>query len=381
MIRTSRFLLILSSLFFVTVTHAAPSALVPAAPDIGANAYLLMDYHSGFVLAEKNADERVEPASLTKLMTAYVVFYEIQRGSIKLEDQVKISKKAWRMGGSRMFVEVDTLVPVSELLKGMIVQSGNDATVALAEHAAGSEDAFATLMNKHAATLGMDHTNFVNSSGWPDDNHYTTARDLALLSRAIIRDFPDYYAWYSIKEFTYNNIRQSNRNRLLWMDERVDGLKTGHTDAAGYCLITSAKQEDMRLVSVVLGTSSENTRAVASRQLINYGFRFYETYKQHDANQALTQMRVWKGAEEQIQLGLASDLYVTAPRGTRNRIKADMQVEAMIEAPVKKGQGYGEIKLTLNDQVLVQRPLVALNDVEEGGLWRSLVDNVILIFK
>ncbi len=360
--------------------RAAP-ALVPEAPAIPARAYLLIEQHSDYVLAEKNADERVEPASLTKLMTAYVVFYEIRSGSISLEDQVRISEKAWRMKGSRMFVEVNKLVSVEQLLKGMIIQSGNDASVALAEHVAGSEEAFVTLMNSHAKSLGLTNTHFRNCTGWPDPEHYTTARDLARLAGALIRDFPDYYPWYSIKQYTYNNIKQYNRNRLLWLDERVDGIKTGHTESAGYCLITSAKQDDMRLISVVLGTPSENARASASRALLNYGFRFYETFPLYKAGETLTSMRIWKGETETLPLGLSETLYITAPRGSRNKIKANMQIDSMIVAPASRGQAFGTVNVMLGETQLAQRPLVALQDIPEGGLWRKLVDNIVLLFQ
>ncbi len=355
--------------------------LVPTAPEIPAKAYLLIDQQSGYILASKNKDERIEPASLTKLMTAYVVFYEIQSGSIGLEDQVKISEKAWRMKGSRMFIEVNKLVSVEKLLKGMIIQSGNDASVALAEHVAGSENAFVTLMNNHAKNMGLKNTHFMNSTGWPDANHYTTAQDLARIAIALIRDFPDYYPWYKIKEYTYNNIKQYNRNRLLWLDERVDGIKTGHTESAGYCLISSAKQGDMRLVSVVLGTPSENSRASASRALLNYGFRFYETFALHKAYEPLTSMRIWKGESESLPLGLKQTLYITAPRGSRKKIKANMNIDSMIVAPAAKGQAYGTVNVMLGEEQLAQRPLIALKDVPEGGLWRKLVDNIVLLFK
>ena len=355
--------------------------LVPAAPEIPAKAYLLIDQQSGYILASKNQDQRIEPASLTKLMTAYVVFYEIQSGSISLEDQVKISEKAWRMKGSRMFIEVNKLVSVENLLKGMIIQSGNDASVALAEHVAGSEHAFVTLMNNHARNMGLKNTHFMNSTGWPEANHYTTAHDLARIAIALIQDFPDYYPWYKIKEYTYNNIKQYNRNRLLWLDDRVDGIKTGHTESAGYCLIASAKQDDMRLVSVVLGTPSENSRASASRALLNYGFRFYETFALHKAYEPLTSMRIWKGETESLPLGLQQTLYITAPRGSRKKIKANMNIDSMIVAPAAKGQAFGTVNVMLGEQQLAQRPLIALKDVPEGGLWRKLVDNIVLLFK
>lgn len=371
-------LFLLFSLFSYSI-HAAPK-LVPAPPAVGATAFLLLDHHSGRVIAEKNADQRIEPASLTKLMTAYVVFYEMRNGSINNDEQVKISKKAWRMGGSRMFIEVGKVVEVEKLIKGMIIQSGNDATVALAEHIAGTEDDFVTLMNSHAQNLGMTSTNFMNSTGWPDENHYTTASDMAKLTRAMIREFPEHYALYKIKEYTFNKIRQFNRNRLLWRDDRVDGVKTGHTESAGYCLISSALRDDMRLISVVLGTKSEQARESSSQKLLNYGFRFYETFPLHASNEALTSMRIWKGEEENIALGLNEPLYITIPRGTRNQVKANMKVDAMITAPAEKGQAFGSVNVTLGEEELVSKPLIALNTIKEGGLWRKLVDNVILMF-
>lgn len=361
-------------------TFAAP-AIVPAAPTLAAKAWLLIDNNSGRVLAEHNSHQRVEPASLTKMMTAYVVLYEMRNGSFRADDQVRVSEKAWRMKGSRMFIEVNTQVSVEELLKGMIIQSGNDATVALAEHAAGTEAAFVELMNQHARTLGMTGTHFTNSTGWPDPDHYTTPYDLAILSRALIRDFPEHYSWYRIKEYTYNNIRQFNRNRLLWLDERVDGIKTGHTESAGYCLVASAQQDDMRLISVVLGTDSENARAAASRKLLNYGFRFYETFLLHHAAEPLQNVRIWKGEQETLPLGLQNDLYITIPRGQRNKVKANMTLETNLVAPAKKGQAYGSVNIMLGDEELSQQPLVALEDVPEGGLWRQLVDTVMLMIK
>lgn len=365
---------------YLSSAIAAP-ALIPAPPRINAKAYLLIDHNSGHVLAEHNADKKIEPASLTKLMTAYVVLFEIDRGGISLEDEVKISAKAWRMGGSRMFVRVNTHVSVKELLKGLIIQSGNDATVALAEHIANNEAAFVELMNQHAERLNMNATHFNNSTGWPDKNHYTTARDLAILSRAIINDFPEHYPEYKQKEYTYNNIRQYNRNRLLWLDDRVDGLKTGHTEAAGYCLISSAKNKSMRLISVVTGTKRDEARITASRKLLNYGFRFFETSLIHEANTEITNLRVWKGEEQKLSLGIAKNLYITIPKGLRKKIKNNIKVEAMIEAPVSKGQNYGQLNIMLGDKQLATQELVALSSVKEGGIWRKLSDNIQLMFQ
>lgn len=367
-------------LSYLTSATAAPS-LIPAPPRVNAKAYLLIDHNSGHILAEKNADKQIEPASLTKLMTAYVVLFEIERGGISLEDEVKVSEKAWRMGGSRMFIEVNTQVSVKDLLKGLIIQSGNDATVALAEHIASNEASFVELMNQHAERLGMTATHFNNSTGWPDKNHYTTARDLARLSRALINDFPEHYAAYKEKEFTYNKIRQFNRNRLLWLDERVDGLKTGHTEAAGYCLITSAKDDSMRLISIVTGTNKDDARIAASRKLLNYGFRFFETHLVHKANTEITNIRVWKGKEKQLSLGISRNLYVTTPKGLGNKIKNNIKVEAMIEAPVKQGQSFGQVSIKLHDKQIASQDLVALSEINEGGTWRKLVDNIQLMFQ
>ena len=369
---------LLVSLFTCSL-NASPN-LIPAPPAVGAKAFLLLDHHSGRVIAEKNADQRIEPASLTKLMTAYVVFYEMRNGSINTDELVTISKKAWKMKGSKMFIEVGKQIAVEKLIKGMIIQSGNDATIALAEHVAGTEDGFVTLMNHHAQNLGMANTHFMNSTGWPDDNHYTTANDMAKLTRKLIQEFPEHYALYKIKEYTFNNIRQFNRNRLLWRDDRVDGVKTGHTESAGYCLISSAKKDDMRLISIVLGTNSEQAREDSSRKLLNYGFRFYETFPLHASNEALTTMRIWKGEEEQLALGLKEPLYITIPRGSRNKVKANMKVDAMITAPAEKGQTFGSVNVTLGGEELVSKPLIALKTINEGGLWRKLVDNVILMF-
>ena len=377
-----RLLLLFASLLLLInqSLQAAPS-IVPAAPAINAKAWLLIDYHSGQVLAEHNSLQRVEPASLTKMMTAYIVLYEIRNGSIKADDLVRISEKAWRMKGSRMFIEVNSQVSVEELLKGLIIQSGNDATVALAEHVAGSEEAFVELMNQHARSMGMTGTHFTNSTGWPDPDHYTTPHDLAILSRALIRDFPEHYSWYRIKEYTYNNIRQFNRNRLLWLDERVDGIKTGHTESAGYCLVASALQDKMRLISVVLGTDSEEARAEESQKLLSYGFRFYETHRLYAANQALSTVRIWKGASEKLPVGLKHELYVTIPRGEYSKLDAQMKLKQPIIAPASKGALYGSLNVSLDGQTLAVKPLVALQDVAEGDIFQQVVDDIKLWFE
>ena len=374
------FILFLFLSTFLSSVIAAP-ALIPAPPRVNAKAYLLMDHNSGQILAEHDADKKIEPASLTKLMTAYVVLFEMERGGISIEDKVKISEKAWRMGGSRMFIRVNSYVSVDELLKGLIIQSGNDSAVALAEHVASNEEAFVELMNQHAERLNMSATHFNNSTGWPDDNHFTTARDLATLSRALINDFPKHYSSYKEKEYTYNNIRQFNRNRLLWLDDRVDGLKTGHTEAAGYCLISSAKQNNMRLISVVTGTSKDEARIAASRKLLNYGFRFFETNLVHKANTEITSMRVWKGEQQNLSLGLVKDVYITIPKGLGAKVKNSLKLEAMIVAPVAQGQSYGKIDIVLDDKKLASRELVALSAINEGSIWRKLIDNIKLMFQ
>ena len=370
----------LISLLFILAATAAPLP-IPKPPATGATAFIIQDFHSGRVIAEEASDLPVEPASITKLMTAYAVFRELASGNIALEDMVTISEKAWRTPGSRMFVEVGKHVSVEDLLKGMIIQSGNDATVALAEYIAGSEETFAALMNRHAEDLGLTRSHFMNSTGLPDEEHYMSARDIARLASMLIREFPDYYDWYSQKEFTWNDITQYNRNKLLWRDESVDGVKTGHTDSAGYCLVTSAVKEGMRLITVVLGTKSENARAEASQALLNYGFRFFETHKLYDTGTALTNARVWKGASETIQLGLDKPLYATIPRGQYKSLDASMTVDNRITAPVAAGQALGMVIVRLGDDVIAEQELVALQDVGEGSFWQRIVDEAMLYFE
>ncbi len=373
--------ILLGALLLALLEVAGATTPIPSPPQIKARAYLLQDFHSGRILVEKNARERMEPASLTKLMTAYVVFNELKSGDVRLDEKVLVSEKAWRTGGSKMFIEVNKQVSVEDLLQGMIIQSGNDASVALAEHVAGSEDAFASLMNNYAAALGMTDSHFVNSTGLPHREHYTTAYDLALLTRALIHDFPEYYRWYSMREFTYNNITQYNRNKLLWRDKSVDGVKTGHTKSAGYCLIASALRKDMRLISVVLGTRSEAARAQESQKLLNYGFRFFETHRLYGANETLTTARIWKGEVEQLPLGLAADLYVTIPRKQYDKLDAQMSIEPLITAPARRGQAYGTVQIRLDDEVIASRPLVALRDVAQGSLAQRLSDEFMLLFE
>ncbi len=353
---------------------------VPSPPQIAAKSYLLIDYDSGKVLAEKNADEQVEPASITKLMTAYVVYKELAAGRLSLDDKVTISEKAWRMGGSRMYLELGGEVTVEALLNGLIIQSGNDASVALAEHIAGTEEAFVDVMNQYAAKLGMAGTYYKNSTGWPDKLHLTTARDIATLAAAIIREFPEHYKRYSKKVYTYNNIKQYNRNKLLWRDKSVDGLKTGHTESAGYCLVSSAKRGDMRLISVVLGTKSEKTRASVSQSLLNYGFRFYETHNLYAAGDVLSHARVWKGDKEQVPLGLQQDLNITIPRGSYKQLQAVMDVDASLQAPIRKTQELGVVRVMLNDIEVQRVPLVALAQVERGSLLQIARDTILQLF-
>ncbi len=372
------FIVILFMLFLAPVQAAT---LIPATPKIKAKGYLLIDFNSGRVLAEKKSGQRLEPASLTKMLSAYVIDHELAKGNISLDDEVRISEKAWRMEGSRMFIEVGKKVSVEDLLKGVIIQSGNDATVALAEHVAGSEDAFVSLMNQHAAELGMLDSHFVNSTGLPHKDHYTTPRDLAKLAIALIRDYPTHYAWYSQKEFVYNDIKQYNRNRLLWRNKYVDGIKTGHTESAGYCLVASAERDGMRLISVVLGTRNDETRSSESQKLLTYGFRFFETHRLYKANEPLTTARVWKGAQEELSLGLNEDLYLTIPKGQYKKLEATMDLDARITAPIKQGQSFGSVNISLGDEQYAKRKLIALSPIESGGLFGNLVDEVKLLFE
>ena len=371
-----RFWIVLAVL--LSGTLSAQEVPIPAPPKLNAKSYILLDFDSGRVLAQDNPDERVPPASLTKLMTSYVVFKALKNGQIHLDDKVFISKKAWRTQGSRMFIEVGTHVSVEKLLQGMIVQSGNDASVALAEHVAGSEDSFVDLMNQYAKALGMKNTHYHDATGLPTQDHYSSARDTAILSRAIIAEFPKYYRYYSEKVFTYNSIKQHNRNSLLWRDDSVDGLKTGHTDAAGYCLASSAERSDMRLVAVVMGTPSADARVNESQSLLNYGFRFFETHRLYAQGKPVTKARVWKGEPEQVPLGLDEDLYVTIPRGHYNALKANMDLPQQLVAPLGKDVKVGEVHVSFNGKAVSTEPLVSLQAVPEAGLWTRLKDQVML---
>ncbi len=354
---------------------------VPAPPIIGAKSFLVVDGDSGHELASLEPDKALAPASLTKLMTAYAIFRALRENQIALDDQITVSEKAWRTPGSRMFIEVGSQVTVEELLLGMIVQSGNDASVALAEHLAGTESVFAGVMNQYAAALGMHSSHFENATGLTSEQHYSTARDLATLARAIIREFPDYYRWYSLKEYEYNDISQNNRNSLLWRDASVDGMKTGHTDDAGYCLVSSAKRDGMRIVSVVLGTASVKSRVDGSQALINYGFRFFETKLLYKAGEAVTKARIWKSEKEYTSLGLRRDLYITVPRGSYDDVKSVLNIPAVLVGPVSQGDPLAELKVSLDGDDLVIAPLRALNDNPRGSFWQRTRDGVKLWFE
>jgi D-alanyl-D-alanine carboxypeptidase (penicillin-binding protein 5/6) len=371
-----------------SVQAAPPSlpTLIPSPPEINARAGILMDARSGAVLAEKNADERLAPASLTKIMTSYIVFAGVKDGSLHLDDEVRVSEKAWRTGGSRMFIREGSKVRLEDLVRGTVISSGNDATVALAEHIAGSEDAFAELMNHYAQHLGMQGSHFTDSNGLPDENHYTTARDMALLSVALIRDFPELYKIYSEKEFTFGKdpngrpITQKNRNLLLWRDERVDGIKTGHTEEAGYSLAASAVEDNTRFITVVLGTDSMEARAQETQKLLNYGFRFFETRKVISAGDAAASVRVWKGESENLAAGPARDIWLTLPRNGFDSLQTEVLIHDHVEAPITQGQTLGSLRVVSDGKVMDEVQLQALESMPEGGLWDSAVDSIKLWF-
>jgi D-alanyl-D-alanine carboxypeptidase (penicillin-binding protein 5/6) len=373
--------LIFSGILYLVPALLAAQVITPAPPPLSARGYLLIDQHSGRVLASKAENERMEPASITKLMTAYTIFGALRAGQIELSDQVLVSEKAWRTPGSRMFIEVGTRVSVELLLQGMIVQSGNDASVALAEHVASSEKVFAGLMNQLAGELGMTETHYVNSTGLPAEDHYTSAADIAKLAKAIITEYPEYYRWYSQKEFTYNDIKQPNRNSLLWRDPSVDGLKTGFTDAAGYCLVSSAVRDGMRLIAVVLGNRNEDARARESQTLLNYGFRFFETRLLYPAGGTVTETRVWKGSRELADLGVKDNFYVTVPKGSYDQLEAAVDVPARLMAPLDPSQQLGQIRVVLDEQIMASADLYTLTDVETGNLWQRSRDTVLLWFE
>ncbi|MDR1661255.1 MAG: D-alanyl-D-alanine carboxypeptidase [Azoarcus sp.] len=369
-----------AALLFVVFPCAALAQAVPA-PVLAAKSWALVDHATGQILASKDPDARVEPASLTKLMTAYLTFSALKAGTITEEQTVLVSTKAWRQEGSRMFIQVNTTVAVGDLIRGVIVQSGNDACVALAELLAGDEDAFAALMNREAERLGMKNTHFTNSNGLPHPDLHTTARDLSILASAIIREFPEYYSFYSLKSFTYNRITQPNRNRLLYLDPSVDGMKTGHTDGAGYCLVASAQRGPRRLISVVLGTASESVRAQESLKLLNYGFQFFDTVRLYTADQVLSQFRVWKGAANQVDVGFIQDFLVSLPREKASKVGAVLESRQPVLAPLVKGQEIGTLKLTVDGEAYGEYPVYALSDVPLAGFFGRLWDAIVMWFK
>jgi len=372
-----RILLIISLL----LSFQASALPIPSAPNLEAKSYHLTDFHSGTVLASKDADLKLAPASMTKIMTALIVFRELNHGNLNLSDQVRISEKAWRTPGSRMFVEVNKFVTIDDLIHGMLVQSGNDATVALAEHIAGDESTFAQLMNQVAEDLGMKNSHFTNSSGLPDEQHYTTARDLSILTRALIIESPELYKINAIKEYTFNGITQQNRNKLLWRDSTVDGVKTGHTEDAGYCLVSSAVRDNMRLISVVMGTDSVAARNDTNQALLNYGYRFYKTHLLYKAHQSLTSARVWKGAQKNLAAGLSKDLYLTIPRNEYKSLDASLELTPQLVAPIKKGQTIGTAVIKLKGEVISKTPLTALQSIPEGSFMDILKDEVLLMLE
>lgn len=376
-----KFSLLLVAIISFNLSVAAP-AIIPRPPEIAATSYILIDAKTGQVLIEENADEALPPASLTKIMTAYVAVEEILNGNLSLRDPVHISEKAWRMEGSKMFVGVDTEVEVEDLLRGIIIQSGNDASVAMAEHIAGSEEAFSDMMNQYAEVLGMNESFFMNASGLDTELYYNTmsARDLALLAQATINRHAEFYPIYAEREFTYNDIRQTNRNTLLFRDRNIDGMKTGWTDAAGFCLVASGERDGMRLISVVMGTASEEARAIETQKLLTYGFRYYETHKLYDANQVLTNVPVWSGAQNSVDLGIQDEVYITIPRGQAEAMTATVDVDEVIRAPLDNGQIMGVVSVVLDDDTLYQADVITMQAVEQGGLLKRFIDWITLLF-
>ena len=374
-------LLLTFLLLFTTSLSFAVDLPVAPAPQLDAKAWLLMDLQSGQVLAAQNADRRMEPASLTKLMTAYLSFAAIKQGQLKLTDIIPVSTKAWKTEGSRMFVEPNKPVTVDELLHGMIIQSGNDATVALAEDIGGSEAGFVIMMNKEAQRLGMSHTHFVTATGLPDPQHYTTAHDLSLVASAIMRDFPEFAPLFAMKEYRYNNITQPNRNRLLWSDPSVDGMKTGHTESAGYCLIASAHRGSRHLLAIVLGTNSDNLRASESQRLLNYGFQFFDGIKLYGANQPIASLKVWKGKQSTVKVGFTHDIYLSVLRGRSKDLKTTLTTRQPLLAPLAMGQTVGTLTVSLDNVVLAQYPLQVLEQVDVASVFGRVWDSLMLKFK
>lgn len=353
----------------------------PTPPKLNAKAYLLVDVNSGKILAEQDSEKKLPPASLTKMMTLYVVSKALHNEQIHLTDTIHISKKAWKTGGSRMFVKEGQEVTIENLLKGIIVDSGNDACVAMAEHLGGSEQGFVELMNQEAKQLGMKSSHFTDSTGLPREDLYTSARDLAILARALVKDFPEYYHWYKQKWFTFNEIRQPNRNRLLWRDGHVDGIKTGYTDNAGYCLASSAKKNDMRLIAIVLGSPTDASRADDSERLLKYGFRFFETHKLYEAGKSLTELPLYKGLSSTLPVGVAQDQYVTIPTGQYQHLTIKTETPKFLKAPIEEGQKIGELVISFNGEVLSKRPIHALKSVDQAGFFSRTGDSVALAFK
>lgn len=370
-------------LLLVTFAATAQQPALPAVPPppVAASSWLLIDLTSRQTLAAHNAGERHDPASLTKLMTAYLAFSALKQKQITLEQSVNVSARAWKTEGSRMFIEPNRPVTFDELLRGMIVQSGNDASVAIAEVVAGSEEAFAQAMTREAQRLEMKNTNFINATGLPNPQHYSTAADLAILAGAIIRDFPDYYPLYSIKEYRYNNITQPNRNRLLWTDQYVDGMKTGFTEAAGYCLVASARRGPRRLLSVVMGAASDSARAIESQKLLNFGFQFYDTPRLYEKNQVVTTLPVWKGMSNTLKTGFTDDLYMSLPKGVGPKLKVAMEARQPLSAPIALGQSVGVLRLTLDGKAVAEFPLQALEEVPQAGIFGRAWDSIRLWFR
>lgn len=368
-----------------SATAPAPSLnkplVTPSPPSVNAKAFILVDVNSGKIIAEKNSEEKLPPASLTKMMTLYVISNALRNEQIHLTDKVRISHNAWKIGGSRMFVKEGDEVTIEELLKGIIVDSGNDACVALAEHLGGSEEGFADIMNQQAQALGMKNSHFTDSTGLPNEMLYTTATDMAILGRALINDFPQYYSWYKQKWFTYNGIRQPNRNRLLWRNSNVDGVKTGHTADAGFCLVSSAKRENMRLVSVVLAAPSDSVRADDSERLLNYGFRFFETHSLYKGGQSITELSVYKGNKDKINIGMLQDQFITIPNGQYQRLSITTKVPNDLIAPIKKNEAIGELLVQFDEKQIATYPIYALDDVDSGGIYTRSKDAIRLLFK
>ncbi|HLR16615.1 MAG TPA: D-alanyl-D-alanine carboxypeptidase family protein [Alcanivoracaceae bacterium] len=363
---------------FLSLPLTAMAAL-PSAPTINAKGHILIEAATGHVITEENADEQLPPASLTKIMTDYIAAYEVETGRLQLDEPVNVSVKAWRMGGSRMFIKEGTQVPLEDILRGIVIQSGNDAAVALAEHIAGSEGAFADIMNEHARRLGMKNSNFENATGWPDEAQYSSPRDMAILARALIQEYPDNYKLYSEKYFTYGGIRQPNRNLLLWQDSSVDGVKTGHTDAAGYSLVASAERDGLRLISVVMGASSEQARANESQKLLRYGFRNFDSYSPFTTEDTVTTVKVWLGNQDTATLGIAEPFSIIIPKGSEESLSIDINIDKHLRAPFNKGDVLGELNIKLEDKVLATTALVAQQDVEKGGIFKRLWHHLVLL--